>query len=363
VGPLQAELSPNGDGLDDQLYINYSLSRPAKVSIILEDGLGNRYVLRDGERRAPGSYSFLFRGTYAPDPTRMTRRILPNGAYTYTVIAEEDTDGQAGQRAEARGTVIIRDAQTEAPEFRDVALTLNTISPNGDALEDETVISYGLTKPALVSIEVTDAKGTTWPVLPEEEKTAALHSFRWDGTSAKQLLPDGPYTVRLIARDRAGNVTEHREAVVLQGGGTPRLEIVEVRFTPRAVPKGGILKVEMRVRNSGDTVIHTLGPPPGTHYTTDMNFNAFLGEDGQPLYFERPGVWRVCVDWDQSGRLYPARWGLGKDLLPGEEVTVTGTIQVNIDRVSQVRFWAGVEQGGVGFPGGQVGLTPITVSY
>jgi hypothetical protein len=49
--------------------------------------------------------------------------------------------------------------------------------------------------------------------------------------------------------------------------------------------------------------------------------------------------------------------------MPGEEATILGTIQVNIDRQSVVRFWAGVEQGGVGFPGGQVGLTQIRVSF
>jgi hypothetical protein len=129
------------------------------------------------------------------------------------------------------------------------------------------------------------------------------------------------------------------------------------------VPRGGILNVEIRVRNTGDTVIHTLCPPPGTAYTTDNNYNDFLLPDGQVECYERAGVWRVGVEWDLAGRPFPARWGLGKSLMPGEEATILGTIQVNIDRQSVVRFWAGVEQGGVGFPGGQVGLTQIRVSF
>ena len=146
-------------------------------------------------------------------------------------------------------------------------------------------------------------------------------------------------------------------------GGTPKLEIVESHVTPKAVPKGGVLQVEIRVRNTGDVVIHTSCPAPGAAYTTDTNYMSIRGDDGQPVCFERAGVWRVGIGWDQADRPLPARWSLGRDLAPGEETTIKGTIQVNIDRVQVVRFWAGVEQGGVGFPGGQVGITQVTVSY
>ena len=55
-------------------------------------------------------------------------------------------------------------------------------------------------------------------------------------------------------------------------------------------------------------------------------------------------------------------------LLPGPQILIylagkSGKIQVLITRVSDVKFWAGVEQGGVGFPGGQRGVTAIRISY
>ncbi len=54
-----------------------------------------------------------------------------------------------------------------------------------------------------------------------------------------------------------------------------------------------------------------------------------------------------------------------RDLLPGEEVIVTGTITIGPDMktINAQRFFAGLEQGGVGFPGGQVGQKVITIGF
>ena len=158
-------------------------------------------------------------------------------------------------------------------------------------------------------------------------------------------------------------------SVIVSQGGVPKLVITSARFTPISVPRGGALNVEITVENVGDVPIYTLGPPSGTTYTTQMNFNSFRSDDpnAPPKFFERAGVWRVGVDWESSGRPYPVRWALTDELdqpiLPGEESTITGTIEVLIDRTTTVVFWASVVQEGVGFPGGRVGLTRITISF
>jgi hypothetical protein len=358
VSPAQVTLTPNGDGLDDEAFVSYRLTQPARISAWLEDSAGNRYVLRRDEPRSAGDYSLRVNGAYAPDPDLATQRVLPDTAYTLTIQASDGLHEEAQQTQ-----IIIQDADTNAPGLLDVALQRPVISPNGDAVDDDTFISYRLSKPALLSITITDTNSNTFPLIREEQKNAVADSFRWDGTTQGQLLPDGSYLIHLLARDPAGNVTESLLPIQLVEGGTPKLEIVESRITPKAVPKGGLLQVEIRARNTGDTVIHTSCPAPGASYTTDDNFIKYKADDGQPSCFERAGVWRVGVGWDQADRPFPARWSLGKDLAPGEEATITGTIQVNIDRVQVVRFWAGVEQGGVGFPGGQVGITQVTVSY
>jgi len=365
VSLLRDTISPNGDNVDDFTAINYTLSRKARLSITLIDPQGKEYPIRSQEARSQGEYSAKLYGNYAPDGARADRRVMPNGEYTCLVVAEDEH----GSSDEARVKLIIKDADTDPPQVTDVVISPKTISPNDDAVDDDTVISYGLTKESTVGLSVTDESGNRFLIEAPKDKSAALYSHRWNGTSNEKLLPDGIYTVHIEAYDRAGNITDRQESIVLKGGGLSRLEITKVRFYPTTVPVGGIVNVEITVKNTGETELHTLGPAPGTAYDTVYNFMQFTeGSDpqGRPLYYERAGVWRVGVQWDQAASPYPARWGLFADpnqvLKPGEETIITGSIKVLISEVDEVRFWAGVEQGGKGFPGGQVGQTYIRIS-
>lgn len=359
------DLTPNGDGVGDGLLVEYELGRPSLVSVLLVDSRERVYTLRERELRPAGTYQTPFDGTYQPDPQRLDRRVLPNGTYRWVVRAEEE---QGGTPIERSGTLAIRDALTDYPRIGDLVVQPPAISPNGDAEDDEMNISYSLSAPARVEISVTNAAGERFLLQPPADQSAALYSHRWNGTSIGKLLPDGPYALHVVASDSAGNVSEGRMDVAIAHGGLPKLEIRQVTFKPPAVAIGNDLEVEIRVRNAGDVPLRTMGPAPGTRYTTEMNFNSFRGldPDSPPLYFERAGFWRVGVDWALSGRPFPARWGLTPDLrplLPGEEAVITGTVQVLIGQTREVFFWAGVAQEGVGFPGGQVGVKPIVVSY
>jgi hypothetical protein len=61
----------------------------------------------------------------------------------------------------------------------------------------------------------------------------------------------------------------------------------------------------LTVDNYGPVPIRTSGPPPGTLYESDQNFNT-LG------YHEESGAWRVGIDFDTSLRNYPFRWAVGE---------------------------------------------------
>jgi hypothetical protein len=184
------------------------------------------------------------------------------------------------------------------------------------------------------------------------------------------VVKDGTYTLHLEATDAAGNFTSVKRPVAVQNGGTPRAAIVDASFAPRALATGMDLQVRVTVRNTGDVPLHTLGPPPSQKYTTSQNFASFPNpkDPNTPLWYERVGVWRVGISWQNAPQAYPVRWGFFEDLtrtlLPGETVTVQGTITVLMSGTQQpqVTFWAGLEQGGVGFPVVQVGQTPITIS-
>ena len=355
-------ISPNGDGMDDALHLDYALSRDATVSITFLDAQGKRYPFRTNEARSAGSYSARFNGTYAPDEAQAKRQVLANGVYTALVQAQD----KRGQTDEWRSTINIVDADTTAPQVTDLVVLPSAISPNGDAIDDEAKISYGLSKPATVEIFVTDAQGSRYPLEGANPKSAALHAHNWNGTSGGELLFDGQYVLHVQALDKAGNLTDQIQPVIVSSGGIPSLELTKVKFAPLSVPTGGVLNVEIQVKNVGSAILRTYGPDPGTPYTTNMTFNSFRDKnkpDEPPLYYERAGYWRVGVSWGLAGQPYPVRWGFGKDLAPGEEATITGTIQVLIDQTREVYFWASAVQEGVGFPGGQVGQQRIIISY
>jgi len=354
----QPLISPNGDGVDDSVELSYTLSRAAQVTISFVSSDGRLYPFRINEPRSPGTYVARFYGTYAPNPALPNLRVLPNGKYQ----ARAEAVDERGNKQAKEGTLTVVDADTLPPEIVEVALNPPAISPNGDSVDDEMEVSYRLTKEAAVSLYVADAEGTRYVLEGEASKKAVFQSHRWNGTSGGKLVPDGPYTLHIEARDTAGNRTDYSAPVVMAGGGIPKLDILSVRFEPAALPVGGWLQVEIKVKNTGTTTLRSLGPDPGTHYTTETNYNSFMGKDGVPLYFERAGFWRVGVSWHLADRPYPVRWGLGKDLAPGEEATITGSIQVLIDRTREVRLWTATIQEGIGF-GGQVGLKTIIVSY
>ncbi|MBI2865687.1 MAG: hypothetical protein HYX94_14155 [Chloroflexi bacterium] len=359
VGSSASVISPNGDGDRDFALLGYSLAGKSKVSIWLEDGVGRRYVIRENEPRERGQYQARFDGTYAPNANREDRRILPNGYYDFVIEAVDDR----GKSEEGRGKIEIANADTAAPEVDNLGAVPDTISPNGDSKDDETLIHYGIGKDAEVTITAVGPNGEKYLLEAPGQKKAGLYSHDWNGTVSGNLVKDGIYEVHIVARDKAGNVTERTTPITITGAGRPMLQITKVEFSPTAIFLGGDLSVKIKVKNTGDTLVRTMGPLPGTAYATNMTYNYWLEEDGAtPKYYERPGFWRVAVMWNLAGSPYPVRWGLPKDLAPGEEATVTGTIKI-LSRTPELRFWASVEQSGVGFPGGDVGIQNVRVGY
>ncbi|HLZ07715.1 MAG TPA: hypothetical protein VKT80_03945, partial [Chloroflexota bacterium] len=171
------------------------------------------------------------------------------------------------------------------------------------------------------------------------------------------------------ATDPAGNFTDATAPVAIENGGTPRVEITDVRFSPTALAFGMDLNVSIIVKNTGTVPIRTQGPPPSQKYTTEMNFSSFLDpkDPTRSLYFEKPGVWRVGVSWQNAPQNFPVRWGffedLNRQLLPGESATIQSAITVLVKTQHEQVFYAGLAQEGVGFPGGQVGSKIVTISF
>ncbi len=375
-------ITPNGQGVNDQTNISYTLKRRADVSATLISADGKTtYVLRPPQTRTPDQYDIRFNGA-VPVPGKNWLRVVPDGIYRVVIQAK---DG-AGQVVTRQASITVKDADTTPPEIQDVSAQYTTFTPNGDGDQDTTNFGYKLTKKAEVRVYATDAKGGFYLILAPKKYEASLQSFQWDGTeNGGKVLPDGKYDVHIEATDAAGNFTDYVTQVTIANGGIPRAEVVDVKFSPLAIAVGGDIHVQVRVRNTGTVPIKTLGPPSGTKYNTEQTFASFHNPDGVPTYYERAGVWRVAVGWQNQAQPFPLRWGFfgpeylrknsegqpdgsglfTRDLMPGEEVIVSGTITVGQDMktINAQRFFAGLEQGGAGFPGGQVGQKVITIGF
>lgn len=361
-------VTPNGQAVDSaadtSARIGFTVGARATVGAWLTGPGSQRWTVRDERALAPDDYEIAFIGVVAV-PGSENRRVLPNGDYQLTISAK---DG-AGQAIEKSAKLTVAEADTIAPEIQNLTSSLAEFSPNGDGFEDDLTVSYSLTKQAKTTVYVTDADGNRSLVEAPTKKNAVLLSHLWDGTFGGKVLKDGKYIFHVEAEDLAGNFTTATLPLTISNSGTPRLEITEAKFAPIALAQGGKLTVRIRVKNNGDTQIRTEGPPPGTEYSTRQNFTTFRDPNNadKALYFEMPGRWRVGVQWTNAPQLYPIRWGLFKDdtqtLAPGEEATIDGTIVVDESTTHELTFWASIIQEGVGYPGGQVGLTRVKVSF
>jgi hypothetical protein len=383
LSPLELSstiVRPNGSASQAEARVAYSLGSRADVQVELIGPDGKPRTLRERQTRAPDRYEIRFDGTV---PTQDGgRRVVPDGEYVLKVSAD---DG-AGRHQVQQATLTVVDADTNPVEVQSLQTDLAVFSPDGDGKDDEVRITYRLTKECEATVYVTDDAGTYYAIDPWTKRRAAYQSHPWDGTTGGRvqggkLLPNGRYLIHVDARDAAGNFSSATTPVTIVNGGVPRLEITDVRFTPIALIAGGVMDVRITVRNTGTVPIHSWGPAPGYTYSApEESFTSIRdpADPAKPRFFERRGVWRVGVTWQNAPTPYPLRWGLfapvkksdgtddwdSRTLAPGESVTVEGHVRVNIHEDSrQVRFAASVVQEGVGFGAGAVGEQIVQVGW
>lgn len=367
-------ISPRPGEKNRATKIAYSLSRPANVSVYLQDANG-KYVLRENQPRAAGDFQILFGGS-------VNNRTLNDGTYQVVVTAQDEN----GVREEKNAPLNIVNADTTLPELQAFTVFPQEFTPNQDGLDDRVIIRYYLTKPARVNVYLTDGK-TKFPIDERKETTLLTadklseigpHEYDYDAGIDRGAPPppDGGYTVGAEPADANGNTVTEQAPLTIKNGGTPRAAIIGSAgdFNPRVVPLGETLYFTVTVKNVGTVPIRTKGPQPGFQYTTSQNFSVV--EE-----FEEPGIWRLGVDSEGNsiGRQYPYRWQLGMDdeltkveregktiyyLMPGQVVTISGGIKIT-DKPYKVDpvYWFGLVQEQVRIVEDHVEPTRITVEF
>lgn len=360
-------ISPNADAVEDVTRISYSVGQVARVSIYLIDSAGQHHAIRSDADRPVGDYESLFGGV-------VNNRLLPDGRYTCVVEAVSSD----GQRARVEAPLTLQGGEPNLIQVQNLNIYPTTFTPNRDGIADRVTIAYYLTKEATsVQVYLVGADGSKYPI-PEDKirpmGAAGNHEHDYEGgvDLGATPPPDGTYRVVVEAQDAVGNVDMAEGTLTIQDGGVPRVEIVNraAQWSTRVLPLGETLTFTCTVRNIGNVAVRTKGPPPGTLYTTQENYNAKQA-------YEEPGIFRLGMDYEgnSSGRTYPFRWQLGSDeeltvidgqkyLLPGQTVQVVGHLKV-IDKPVKVApyYWLGLIHEQVWIVEDRVEPIPVTIGF
>jgi hypothetical protein len=344
----KAEISPNADGDTDATTISYEISRNATVSIYFENEAGDRFYFRQEKLRGAGEYSVTFSGVVDPYTLpddqiegEILARLLQDGRYTWTVSATDEDNVTETQQ----GTLLIADADPILPDIRDFSLDKTVFTPNRDGIDDRVQPQFYLAKDvAQVRMFLQLPDGTEERIAEFEQvvvpNSEGWHYYDYAGGVDEGATPppDGTYPIVAIAQDLEGQQIRVEKELTIQFGGVPRVRVVSppagdtVSWSATAVPLCDVLTFSVTVENYGTTPIRTSGPPPGTMYDSDWNYNTVGG-------FTESGAFRLGIGYENELTNYPYRWALGNPedltvidgfsyLMPGDRAVVTGSIRL-----------------------------------
>lgn len=284
------------------------------------------------------------------------------GSMKYEDIAESHVATYIVQNIE-----VLAVSQAVSPEESGVT------QPGATVGDSETGTDTGSgTAPAATDSAVArpTARSVTLAVTPEEAQRLLLAA---QSTSDKQT--DRNIGVRLVVRAPGDTTIADLPPAelgplpvgnALSGVNQPLfpsdLMITDVEFTQRVVNAGQVLEFKATIKNVSDHTVRgakTAPPeftyPEGTAYDT-LGFDAELD------------TYRIGLNLSNAyPTQFPYRWGIGRDLEPGETTTVVGYVQLT-DPTVATTYWFGmihepeiVTQDGVGVADVTV-LTPEKVA-
>jgi hypothetical protein len=415
-----SKITPNADGLDDVTSIHYTVNRNAKVTIAFTAKAdGKRYVFRDAQERAAGSYGVDFSGVVdgytLPGETTVgdvQTRLVPNGDYTWTI---EAAAVDSNETTKSSGDFSVADADSALPAINDFSVSPQAFTPNQDGVDDRISINVYLAKASTLTVYLLGKNQQRYYV-PEhvggrKPGDPGQHLFDYDGgvDNNEPPPPDGTYSVVAEAQDAVGQRVSRTGSVSISEGGLPHAEFaaqagsgstvywntlpykdsymtnlqtagetvpqpqgVTSTLATLSMPKDDLLVFRVTVSNYGSTPIRTFGPWPGTVYQYNQT-DAAMGNDF------KSGGWRVGIMCEGSETNFPWRWAIGSQdqltkvdrdgqtfwyLDPGKTAVVWGAVRMTkliVTRNPQ-ECWAGLIHEDVTIPDTQGHVGPIKVT-
>ncbi|MDD5066349.1 MAG: hypothetical protein PHF84_04820, partial [bacterium] len=122
----------------------------------------------------------------------------------YAIIPlDTDTDQLPDMNADIRARCLIAIDTTSLKyqplQIMDISIKNKAFSPNGDSINDETCVTYYLTKDAVADVDICDLDGSLIKTIRKgSELTAGYQSVIWDGNDQKGIIqPPGLYVIMI----------------------------------------------------------------------------------------------------------------------------------------------------------------------
>ncbi|MFZ5986607.1 MAG: FlgD immunoglobulin-like domain containing protein [Bacillota bacterium] len=195
--PVITWVKDSPDPFNPEAYVNtieYTISKDAVVSIRIYDSNNNLVTTLFEGSAAMGTNSVFWNGRDSMG------RMASDGTYTYTIDAVDFYENKA---LPVSGTITV---DTIGVEITDTFVSLKPFVPDGT---NEIAIFYPMSEPGKSTVSIYDASGT---LVRELQNKELLDWISWNGKDASgKIVNEGNYTYKIMAEDRAGNITISKE--------------------------------------------------------------------------------------------------------------------------------------------------------
>jgi flagellar hook assembly protein FlgD len=190
-------ISPNNDGVYDNVNIDYKLSGNAVVTVYIKDISGAQIVKKLEENMTKiGGVKY----TVVWDGTMEDGSVVNDGVYTLELIVNDGSHVYTRKKSLYVDTVV---------DVTNLVVNPSIFSPNNDGYEDQTLISYALGEDAYVTITIIDNQNNLVNTIQNNVfRSAGQRSVYWNGKDSNNIdVSDGKYKVKLSVTDVAGNTS------------------------------------------------------------------------------------------------------------------------------------------------------------
>jgi hypothetical protein len=205
--PLEAVVSPNGDGVADAQRLAFKVVRPSTVSVTLTAPTGV-VTAQAASPRSPGTYKVAFPPVPAPPPAGQpapapTTTAPAEGRWTLTVNATDD-QGLAS-------TATQRFAVNSTLGFLRVSPARVAVRKAGASV----AIRWTQTRAARVKVTIATPQGVVVRTVTSAALPAGERAVTWNGLHAnRKPVAGAPYVVSVTATNELGSVSLAEPIVV-----------------------------------------------------------------------------------------------------------------------------------------------------